>query len=181
MNEDELKGVTQDAGGKIKDAAGGLTGDTGLQAEGKLDQAAGKIQGQYGTAKEQLGSAADAIAEKVSDFANRAGSTMSDAAQTVRREAGHAGEKVYDAGSRAGEYAGRTVKEQPLLSLIGVAAIGYAIGFLIHSPTSRWQPGQRQDAISEEGRPPAAVPTTRLAPSPASAIIRWPRRGQRLQ
>ena len=32
------------------------------------------------------------------------------------------------------------VKEQPLLSLIGVAAIGYAIGFLIHSPMSPLMP-----------------------------------------
>src|ERR1700734_700816 len=82
----------------------------------------------------------NAIAEKASDFANRAGSTMSDAAQTVRCEAGHAGEKVYDAGVRAGEYVGHTVKEQPLLSLIGVAAIGYVIGFLIHSPMSPLAP-----------------------------------------
>jgi uncharacterized protein YjbJ (UPF0337 family) len=140
MNEDEIKGVARDAIGKVKDGAGGLTGDTGLQAEGKIDQAAGKIQGQYGTAKQQIGSAADAIAEKASDFANRAGSTMSDAAQTVRREAGHAGEKVYNAGARAGEYVGHTVKEQPLLSLIGVAAIGYVIGFLIHSPMSPLAP-----------------------------------------
>ncbi len=140
MNEDEIKGVARDAVGKVKDGAGGLTGDTSLQAEGKIDQAAGKIQGQYGTAKQQLGSAADAIAEKASDFANRAGSTMSDAAQTLRREAGHAGEKVYDASARAGEYVGHTVKEQPLLSLIGVAAIGYLIGFLIHSPTSPLTP-----------------------------------------
>lgn len=140
MNEDEIKGVARDAAGKVKDGAGGLTGDTGLQAEGKIDQAAGKIEGQYGTAKDQLGSVADGIAEQASDFANRAGSTMSDAAQTVRREAGHASEKIYDAGSRAGEYVGRTVKEQPLLSLIGVAAIGYLIGFLIHSPMSPLAP-----------------------------------------
>jgi uncharacterized protein YjbJ (UPF0337 family) len=59
MNEDEIKGVARDAVGKVKDGAGGLTRDTDLQAEGKIDQAAGKIQGQYGTAKEQLGSAAD--------------------------------------------------------------------------------------------------------------------------
>jgi uncharacterized protein YjbJ (UPF0337 family) len=121
-----------------------LIGDPGLQADGKMDQAAGKIQSHYGVAKEQLGNAADANADKASDFANRAGSTMSDAAQTVRREAGHAGEKVYDAGSRAGEYVGRTVKEQPLLSLIGVAAIGYAIGFLIHSPMSPLAPEPRR-------------------------------------
>ena len=132
--------MARDAVGKVKDAAGGLTGDTGLQAEGKIDQAGGKIQGQYGAAKDQLGHAADAIADKASDLADRASSTMRDAAQTVRHEAGHAGEKVYNAGSRAGEYVGRPVKEQPLLSLIGVAAIGYAIGFLIHSPMSPLMP-----------------------------------------
>ena len=68
MNEDEIKGVGRDALGKVKDAAGGLTGDTGLQAEGKLDQAEGKIQGQYGAAKDQLGSAGDGIAEKAADL-----------------------------------------------------------------------------------------------------------------
>jgi uncharacterized protein YjbJ (UPF0337 family) len=133
MNEDEIKGVARDAVGKVKDGVGGLTGDTNLQAEGKIDQAAGKIQGQYGTAKEQLSSATDALADKASDFASRAGSTMNDAAQTVRQQ-------VYDVGSRAGEYVGHTVKEQPLLSLIGVAAIGYVVGFLIHSPMSPLAP-----------------------------------------
>ena len=37
MNQDEIKGVAQEAAGKLKDAAGGLTGDTGLQTEGKVD------------------------------------------------------------------------------------------------------------------------------------------------
>ena len=44
MNEDEIKGVARDAVGKVKDAAGGLTGDAGLQAEGKIDQAGGKFR-----------------------------------------------------------------------------------------------------------------------------------------
>jgi uncharacterized protein YjbJ (UPF0337 family) len=144
MNEDEIKGGGRDAVGKVKDAAGGLTGDAGLQAEGKIGQAEGKVQGQYGAAaKDRLGSAADGIAEKVADLGDRAGSTMRAAAQTVRREAGHAGERVYGAGARAGEYVGRTVKEQPLLSLIGVAAIGYAIGFLVHSPMSPLVPAPK--------------------------------------
>ena len=76
MNEDEIKGVARDAVGKVKDAAAGLTGDAGLQAEGKIDQAGGKIQGQYGAAKDQLGHAADAIADKASDLADLASSTM---------------------------------------------------------------------------------------------------------
>ena len=132
MNEDEIKGTARDAMGKVKDAAGGLTGDTGTQAEGKMDQAAGKVQGQYGSAKEQLGG----VADKASDYAGRAGGAMGDAAQAVRRKAGQAGETAYDAATHAGQYVGQTVQQQPLLSLIGIAAIAYAAAFFIHSPSS---------------------------------------------
>jgi uncharacterized protein YjbJ (UPF0337 family) len=136
MNEDEIKGAAKDTIGKVEDAAGGLTGDPGLQAEGKMDQATGKLQGKFGDVKDQLGDAAETIAGKASEFAGRAGSAMHDAAQTARLGAGQAGETVYDAGARAGQYVGRTVQSQPLLSLIGVAAIGYAVGFLLHAPDS---------------------------------------------
>ena len=37
-----------DIKGKVKDAAGGLTGDTSLQAEGKWDQLKGKAQKKIG-------------------------------------------------------------------------------------------------------------------------------------
>jgi uncharacterized protein YjbJ (UPF0337 family) len=144
MNEDEITGAGKDAVGKVKDTVGGLTGDTGMQAEGKMDQAAGKIQGKFGEVKDQLGDAASNMAGKASEFAGRAGSAMHDAAQTARRGAvGLGGEKIYNAGARAGQYAGRAVQEQPLLSLIGAAAIGYAIGFLIHSPVSPLVPKPR--------------------------------------
>lgn len=140
MNEDEIKGVAKNTVGKVKDAAGGLTGSPGLQAEGKIDQGAGKIQGQYGEAKDQLSDVAGTIADKAATFADKAGSTLRDAAQTMRHQAGQASEAVYGAGAQAGEYVGRTVKQQPLLSLIGTAAIGYAIGFLLHSPLSPLTP-----------------------------------------
>jgi uncharacterized protein YjbJ (UPF0337 family) len=38
----------------VKDAAGGLTGDTSLQTEGKLDQAKGKVQDTFGKAERKL-------------------------------------------------------------------------------------------------------------------------------
>jgi uncharacterized protein YjbJ (UPF0337 family) len=136
MNEDEIKGPANEGVGKVKDAVGGLTGDTSMQADGKLDQTAGNIQGKFGAAREQLGNAASDIADKALEFGDQAGSVMRDAAQIVRRETGHAGEKAYDAGVRASQYVERMAKEQPLLSLFGVAAIGYAIGFLLHSPMS---------------------------------------------
>lgn len=58
VDENEVKGTVTDGIGKLKDAAGGLTGDSSLQAEGKGDQLQGKIQKEYGDlldqAKEQL-------------------------------------------------------------------------------------------------------------------------------
>jgi uncharacterized protein YjbJ (UPF0337 family) len=136
MGENQIKGAAKDAVSESKNAVGGLTGDTSVPAERKLDQTSGNLQDQVGAAKDQLGSMANNVTDKISDMAGRAGNTMRDAAQTVRREAGEVGEKVYHAGARAGHHVDSAVKQQPLLSLIGVAAIGYAISFLIHSPSS---------------------------------------------
>ena len=40
--------------GKLKDALGGLTGDTSLQGEGKMDQLKGKVQDTFGKAQRDL-------------------------------------------------------------------------------------------------------------------------------
>lgn len=40
----KLDGVATEVKGRVKDAAGGLTGDLGLQAEGKFDQFSGMAQ-----------------------------------------------------------------------------------------------------------------------------------------
>ena len=44
MDSNRIEGTAQDLGGKVKDAVGGLTGDTGLQAEGKADQGIGQLK-----------------------------------------------------------------------------------------------------------------------------------------
>lgn len=129
MDENQIKGTAQDAVGKVKDAAGGLTGDVGLQADGKLDQAAGKLKSQFGGAAERVGDVANDAAGGVSQAAR-------DATQTVKNAAAGIADKVYDAGARSGQYVGETVQQQPLLSLIGAAAIGYALAFLLHAPSS---------------------------------------------
>lgn len=51
---DSARGKATDLKGKVKDAVGGLTGDSSLQAEGKLDQAKGKLQDTMGDAKRKL-------------------------------------------------------------------------------------------------------------------------------
>ena len=46
--EDSVEGKATELKGKVKDAAGGLTGDTSLQVEGKVDQLKGKAQDALG-------------------------------------------------------------------------------------------------------------------------------------
>ena len=57
--EDSVEGKTKDLTGKIKDAAGGLTGDSSLQAEGKIDQLKGKAQDAVGKVERKIGEKAD--------------------------------------------------------------------------------------------------------------------------
>lgn len=126
MNEHEIKGDSQEAVGRVKEAVGGLTGDTSTQIDGKLDQAAGK-------ARAQFGGVVDDLTSRASDFAGRATETAKDA-----------GQKIYGAGNQAGKYVGDTVVQQPLLSLIGAAAIGYVVAFLLHAPSSPLTPQPRK-------------------------------------
>ena len=52
MDKDRVEGTAKQAKGAVKDAAGKLTGDTKLQAEGKADKAAGKVKNTAGSAKD---------------------------------------------------------------------------------------------------------------------------------
>lgn len=54
VDDNRVEGVADKAKGSVKDAAGKLTGDEKLQAEGKADKAEGK-------AKSTLGGIKDAI------------------------------------------------------------------------------------------------------------------------
>jgi uncharacterized protein YjbJ (UPF0337 family) len=59
MNKDHVKGAAEKAKGAVKDAAGGLTGDSKLQAEGKLDKAKGAVHKAVGDAKDAVKKAVD--------------------------------------------------------------------------------------------------------------------------
>jgi uncharacterized protein YjbJ (UPF0337 family) len=54
MDKDRVKGSVKQAKGTIKEAAGKITGDTKLQADGKADKTAGKIQSFIGGIKDAL-------------------------------------------------------------------------------------------------------------------------------
>jgi uncharacterized protein YjbJ (UPF0337 family) len=54
MHKDEQNGLGKQVKGAVKDAAGGLTGDDKMQAEGKMDKAEGKLQKKVGEAKNDV-------------------------------------------------------------------------------------------------------------------------------
>jgi uncharacterized protein YjbJ (UPF0337 family) len=63
MSLDSTEGAAKQGVGKIKETVGGVIGDSGMQAKGKLDEALGTVQETYGrvsgTARDVLSQAAD--------------------------------------------------------------------------------------------------------------------------
>jgi uncharacterized protein YjbJ (UPF0337 family) len=57
-NSDEVKG-------RIKEAAGDLTGNDKLKNEGKTDRAAGKVKGALEDVKDKIEDGVDAVKEKL--------------------------------------------------------------------------------------------------------------------
>ena len=56
-----------DAKGRIKEAAGALTDDKDLKAEGKADQVGAKVKEVLETVKERAENAVDAVKEKLNE------------------------------------------------------------------------------------------------------------------
>ena len=53
-DHDPVEGAAKHMGGNAKEAAGNLTGDEKLKAEGKADQFTGKVQNTVGGVKDAL-------------------------------------------------------------------------------------------------------------------------------
>jgi uncharacterized protein YjbJ (UPF0337 family) len=54
MNKEHVKGAADKAKGAIKEAAGKLTGDKKLEAEGKLDKMKGEVRDVVGDVKDAV-------------------------------------------------------------------------------------------------------------------------------
>jgi len=54
MDKDRVEGAGHQVKGAVKEAAGKMTGDQKLQAEGKTEKAAGKVQNAIGGAKDSV-------------------------------------------------------------------------------------------------------------------------------
>jgi len=59
MDREHVKGTADKAKGAIKDTAGKMTGDTKMQAEGKLDKAKGAARKVVGDVKDAARDATD--------------------------------------------------------------------------------------------------------------------------
>lgn len=68
MDDDRIKGAASNIGGQVKDAVGGLTGDTQTQAEGKLDQVTGRAQNAYGSVKDAARDGASSMGAELDSF-----------------------------------------------------------------------------------------------------------------
>jgi uncharacterized protein YjbJ (UPF0337 family) len=54
MDKNRIEGAAKQAKGAVKEAAGKVTGNDRLEAEGKVDKATGKVQGEVGKAKDAV-------------------------------------------------------------------------------------------------------------------------------
>jgi len=59
MDKDRIEGMGKEVKGSVKEAAGKLTGDAKLRAEGKAEKVAGKVQNAVGGAKDAIREKAD--------------------------------------------------------------------------------------------------------------------------
>lgn len=53
--DNKLRGAGNELKGRVKDAVGGLTNDSRMQAEGKVDKVKGKIQDKVGDMQRRAG------------------------------------------------------------------------------------------------------------------------------
>ncbi len=58
MDKDRIEGTGKQAKGALKDAAGKITGDSKMRAEGKADKVEGKVQNTVGGMKDSVRDAA---------------------------------------------------------------------------------------------------------------------------
>ena len=65
MNRDEIEGKAENIKGRVKEAAGALTGNRELESEGEIDQAAGEIRHEAGKARRKVGEAIEDLGDEI--------------------------------------------------------------------------------------------------------------------
>jgi uncharacterized protein YjbJ (UPF0337 family) len=121
MDKDRIAGATKDFAGKVEGAAGELAGDAKTQASGRAREAAGTVQNLYGQAKDAAREAGEAAGNLARDVYENSGDTI----QT---------------GTRA---VAKTVRDNPIGSLLVAGGIGFALALMMtrqpRRPPPRWR------------------------------------------
>lgn len=70
MTDNKTDGKLDEGKGRVKEAAGSLSGDSSLKNEGKVDQASGKTKQKVGDAAKGVGDAISGVADKAKKTVN---------------------------------------------------------------------------------------------------------------
>lgn len=98
MDDNKFEGTAQNLGGKAKEMAGKLTGDTKLRAEGNYDQAAGGAQKAFGQVK-----------------------------KAVRDYGGEYGSQLLDQIEDAGDALADQIDQRPITAVLVAAGVGFLL------------------------------------------------------
>ena len=121
MDKDRIAGATKDVAGKVEGAAGELAGDANTQVSGKAREAAGTVQNLYGQAKDAAREAGEAAATMAKDAYEDSGDTIQSGKKAVAR----------------------TVRENPIGSLLVAGGIGFALALMMTRTPRRAPPRWR--------------------------------------
>ena len=121
MDKDRIVGATKDFAGKVEGAAGDLAGDAKTQATARAREAAGTVQNLYGQAKDAAREAGEAAGNLARDVYENSGDTIESGTKAVAK----------------------TVRDNPLSSLLIAGGIGFALALMMTRPARRPPPRWR--------------------------------------
>lgn len=123
MNRDQFRGATRHLKGRAETALGGITGDPVRQLRGAVHQVTGGAQYAYGRARERVEDAPRDSRNLAGEVRDRTGSLI----EETRIRAEDVGRR----GSAYGTRATRYVDDNRASALFGLAAVAFAIGWLV--------------------------------------------------
>jgi uncharacterized protein YjbJ (UPF0337 family) len=121
MDKDRITGSAKDFTGKVEGAVGDIAGDAKSQATGRVREATGAAQNLYGQAKDAAREASDTAVSYVKDVYENSGDNLRDGSQAIAK----------------------SVRDNPLGSMLIAGGIGFALALLMTRPLRRPPPRWR--------------------------------------
>jgi uncharacterized protein YjbJ (UPF0337 family) len=121
MDKDRITGSAKDFTGKVEGAVGDIAGDAKSQATGRVREATGAAQNLYGQAKDAAREASDSAVSYVKDAYENSGDNLRDGSQAIAK----------------------SVRDNPLGSMLIAGGIGFALALLMTRPLRRPPPRWR--------------------------------------